>query len=179
MNKFWNIGTGTYTYIKLFSKISINNDLKPGDSIILYENNSKFDLIKNKEVIKEFYSSSTANQYIKAWISLGFIYKYREAEFKIATLLKEEEELKELANIFITKKSNDKVINKFRKSTIIKILALSNSINNFDLRNKNVLKGKEIVTVEYIKKTISRYEREVIHKKDLMKKIKEYYDKQF
>ncbi len=180
MNKYWRIGTGFTNYVKRFHKLVTINELQVGNTFTIFQIESKFLLLSNDSTLETYGSKSTANQYMNAWISLGFIVNSHGNEYVIATNLKSINELKKLTKINLMSIPSSSRILDLRKTIIVNILVANNVINTVDLRAKNVTKGGELVTTSYIKEeVISEYEKSFASDNRFLREIKEYYDKQF
>jgi len=179
MIKYWRIGTGAFTFIKKYSDLAIKNNFFPGNKIILFEKDNVFTLLNEGVEIEIFNANSTANQYMKVWESFGFILRKYGHEYVISTNLHDIESLIKLSKINLTLPSTDERIEKYRNTIIINILVHSKIINSVDIRDKEIYKGSKPLSIEDVKKSISKYEKELSVDKKFIEDIKEKYDKQF
>ena len=179
MDKYWRIGTGAHTYIDKFREMVIDNNLTIKDFLISSEEGKQYILeTPSGESCVRWHSKSTANQYIKVWESLGFIVAVGPKYF-IATNFREHKKLIQYSLINITMSSNDESIQRYRTTMIINILVEAKVINQRDLFEKGFIKGASPLMIEDVIKSISKYERTVIKERNVVNKIKEYYDNEF
>lgn len=180
MIKYWKVGTSAQKMITVFATINKKSIVGMKIHLIKDEYSQKLKLInKINQVIYNFGSFSTANQYLKIWEALGFIYKEAINTFVIATTLSDVADLIELSTIFIKKSSKVKYIDSYRKTIIINILVEAKILNSIDLMKKNICKTKGSFSINDVKESISKYEKKLSIKKEFVTKIKELYDQEF
>lgn len=178
MIRYWILGTKTDSIIKRFSNISKNNEI--GMKFTIQSIGNSFNLISlNGEVIDTFTSKTTIEQYLKSWEALGLITKIRESSFLINTNLWDWNELVKYSLIYILKDSSIEYVASYRWTVIINILVAADVINEFDL-SKSITTKKGDVSISKIKeKVVGKFERQIIKNWEIIREIKENYDKQF
>ena len=158
--RYWKIGTSPISMIKKFIQV-LNKGMKVTKDFSIFKDRKEnwiVDSLGNK--IFNLKSNTTCRQHLDVWKSLGFIEEKNENNYSIITKFKDLNQLIEYSKLFINKESNNKEINRYRKTIIINILVNLNILNKRDIENKNLKKTKgNLITIKEIKSVISNYEK--------------------
>lgn len=155
--EFSKIGTNPMSYFKKYL-IYINSI---GKGIILSIDN--LSICQNGIEILKFNSQTTLRQCVDAWIWMGFVIKKSQNELIIIVEPSTEKELLELSKYMILCPHKDKLVNKHRKTILIKLLMLIDNEKNHTHRN---LSRDEII------KECGEYEKWLLTDKKYIETIK-------
>lgn len=179
MVRYWKVGTSAHKMIEVFAKVSEECFLGMQFHIIKGFNN-KYQLVdKNQLPIYEFNSYSTASQYLKTWEALGFISQPQPNKFKIATNLKEVNDLYNLTIIFLTRESAIDYVRAYRQTLIINILVEAKVLNAKTLNKKTIVKKRGKFTIEDVEASISKYEKTLSAQSRLVENLSNVFEKKF
>jgi hypothetical protein len=121
-NVYKNVGTNPYAYVQKFR--TLNNKI---GSFFTRDGNVLLDF-NSRDILCEFQSTTTFNQCISCWETLGFVKKIGVKYLILFDTNDNDLIFRSKFNILLD--SNNQLINQYRDSIILKILAnFSNNIN--------------------------------------------------